>query len=67
MFVIEVYDITKNNMLVKMENDVPFFRIDELDPGSGYTIEAYTKNIRGPSEKISFHAFTRPLVKTYSE
>lgn len=63
LFVAEVYDISKDRLLRNLSSSQPNFILEELDPGSGYTIHAYTVNIRGPSDILSFHAFTEPLVK----
>ncbi|KAF2359832.1 CD80-like immunoglobulin C2-set [Trinorchestia longiramus] len=62
-FVAEVYDITRDRLLRNISSSSPIFLVDELDPGSGYTIEAYTSNIRGHSEKLTLHAFTQPLLR----
>lgn len=63
VFIAEVYDITRERLLRNLSSSTPNFFLNELDPGSGYTVETYTSNIRGPSQRFTFHAFTEPLVK----
>ncbi|XP_018016763.1 nephrin isoform X2 [Hyalella azteca] len=63
IYVAEIYDITSDRLLRNISSSSPIFIIEELDPGSGYTIAAYSSNIRGASEKLTVHAFTQPLLK----
>lgn len=62
-FIAEVYDITRDRLLRNVSSSSPMFIIEELDPGSGFTVEVFSSNIRGASEKFTFLAFTEPLVK----
>ena len=62
-YVAEIYDITKDRLIRNETSSEPFFVIEDLESGSGFKIEAYSSNIRGPSEKVTFNAFTEQIVK----